>query len=361
MRGSSPLLERRRMEGSTKWELVPAHFGPLWAYVEDDEITDIDFNGRDLWITNTANERIKVGEHGVTREFIEKFSHYIANNVSKPFNKVENLLEADTDTLRISIVHESSAISGRSVCIRKTLPTVRMTRESMIEKRYCSNEILELLINCVKARMNFVFCGEPGVGKTEGIKFFSQYISANERVITIEDTPELHYREINPDKDCVELMVSEGFSYTKAIKTSLRQNPKWLMLSEARSVEVKYLLESLSTGIRGFTTIHADDVRKIPDRILNMLANRTDADRMENDIYMFIDVGILIRRKQMGDGKVRRYIDQVCFFYREDGKNLIFPVVLSGKLQSRNLPKAVLEKFERMEIAPFAYEGGERP
>lgn len=47
----------------------------------------------------TANERIKVEGHGVTRrEFIEKFSHYIANNVSKPFNKVENLLEANTDT-----------------------------------------------------------------------------------------------------------------------------------------------------------------------------------------------------------------------------------------------------------------------
>ena len=82
------------MERSTKWELVPAHFGPLWSYIEDDEITDIDFNGMDLWITNTANERIKVEEHGVTKEFIEKFSHYIANNVSKPFNKVENLLEA---------------------------------------------------------------------------------------------------------------------------------------------------------------------------------------------------------------------------------------------------------------------------
>lgn len=346
------------MERSTKWELVPAHFGLLWPYVEDDKITDIDFNGRDLWITNTDNERIKVEDHGITKEFIEKFSHYIANNVSRAFNKVENLLEADTDTLRISIVHESAAISGRTVCIRKTLPAVRMTRESIIKDGYCSKDILELLTNCVKARMNFVFCGEPGVGKTEGIKFFSQYISGNERVITIEDTPELHYREINPDKDCVELIVSEGFSYTKAIKTSLRQNPKWLMLSEARSVEVKYLLESLSTGIRGFTTIHTDDARKIPDRILNMLESRIDADRMENDIYMFIDVGILIRKKQMRDGKVRRYIDQVCFFYRENGNNIIFPMVLNGELVKENIPKAIMEKFEQMEIKPFESEGG---
>ncbi len=355
--GDILLLERSCMERNNKWELVPAHFGPLWSYVEDYEITDIDFNGIDLWITNTANERRKVEEHEVTKEFIEKFSHYIANNVSKPFNKVENLLEADTDTLRISIVHESSAISGRSVCIRKTLPTVRMTRESIITEGYCTKEILELLTNCVKARMNFVFCGEPGVGKTEGIKFFSQYIPANERVITIEDTPELHYREINPEKDCVELMVSEVFSYTKAIKTSLRQNPKWLMLSEARSVEVKYLLESLSTGIRGFTTIHTDDVRKIPDRILNMLESRTDADRMENDIFMFLDVGILIRKKQMQDGKIRRYIDQVCFFYRQDGCNHTFPVVLNGEWKAKNLPQPVFDKFNRLGITLFLEEG----
>lgn len=342
------------MRVTAKWELVPAHFGPLWPYIEEDEITDIDFNGRDLWITNTSNERLKVKNHGITKEFIERFSHYIANNVSKAFNKVENLLEADTDTLRISIVHESSAISGRSVCIRKTLPTVRMTRDSMMKEGYCSREVLELLVQCVRARMNFVFCGEPGVGKTEGIKFFSQYIPGSERVITIEDTPELHYREINPEKDCVEFLVSENFSYTKAIKTSLRQNPKWLMLSEARSVEVKYLLECLSTGIRGFTTIHTDDVRKIPDRILNMLASRTDADRMENDIYMFVDVGVLIRKKVMSDGKVRRYIDQVAFFYREGAQNETVSVVLDGRLITTKLPEAIIEKFHRQELEPFS-------
>ncbi len=341
------------MEKSKEWELQPAHFGPLWEYIADDEITDIDYNGMDLWITNTDNVRAKVLEHGVNKEFVEKFSHYIANNVSKPFNRVDNLLEANTDTLRISIVHESAAVSGRSVCIRKTLPKVRMTRETMLSSGYCALDVLNLLSNCVRARMNFVFCGEPGVGKTEGIKFFSRYIPDNERVITIEDTPELRYREINPTKDSVELMVSEGFSYTKAIKTCLRQNPKWIMLSEARSTEVKYLLESLSTGVRGFTTIHTDDVRKIPDRILNMLESRNDADRMENDIYAFVDVGVLIRKKQTEEGNVKRYIDQVGFYYRENGENKTCLLVKNGELVLRDIPQTMLEKFIRMDVNPF--------
>lgn len=112
-------------------------------------------------------------------------------------------------------------------------------------------------------------------------KIFSQFIPAGERVITIEDNPEWHYSQINPGKDCVELRINPDFDYTKAIKTCLRQNPSWIMLSEARSTEVKSLLECWSTGIRGFTTLHTDDVRKIPDRILNMMESRMDADRME--------------------------------------------------------------------------------
>lgn len=65
--------------------------------------------------------------------------------------------------------------------------------------------------------------------------------------------------------------------------------------------------------MRGMTTLHTDDVRNIPDRILNMLESRVDAERMENDIYQALDVGILIRKRRNEDGVVYRYIDQVCF------------------------------------------------
>ncbi len=50
------------------------------------------------------------------------------------------------------------------------------------------------------------------------------------------------------------MRVNDRFDYADAIKASLRLNPKWIMLSEARSKEVKYLLEGWSTGVRGMTT-----------------------------------------------------------------------------------------------------------
>jgi pilus assembly protein CpaF len=126
------------------------------------------------------------------------------------------------------------------------------------------------------------------------------------------------------------------------------------MLSEARSAEVKYLLEGWSTGIRGMTTLHTDDVRNVPDRILSMLPSRTDADRMENDIYQALDVGLLIRKKKDEAGKLYRYIDQVCFFLRENGQNQIMMVVNEGKFVLQELPKQLRQSFARAGIAkPF--------
>ena len=55
--------------------------------------------------------------------------------------------------------------------------------------------------------MNMMMCGLPGTGKTELLKFLTGYIPDNERAITIEDNLEIHYSEINPGKDCVEMKV----------------------------------------------------------------------------------------------------------------------------------------------------------
>ncbi len=265
-------------------ELGKEYFGPLWSFVASNEITDIDYNGKEIWLTNIFNERFRANQQFVTQymtpAFVEQFTQRIAN--------------------------------------------------------------------VVKTKMNITFCGMPGIGKTECVKFFSQFIPANERVITIEDTLEIRYAETNPGKDCIEMKVSEDvFGYSEAIKSCLRMNPKWIMLSEARSKEVKYLLQSWSTGVRGMTTLHTDDVRNIPDRILNMLESRVDAERMENDIYQALDVGILIRKRRNEDGVVYRYIDQVCFFYRENYTNHVFMLVSDGQIVTHDIPKVILRRFKR--------------
>ena len=180
-----------------------------------------------------------------------------------------------------------------------------------------------------------------------------QFIPLEKRVITIEDSLEIHYRDINPGADAVELRIGDGVDYADAIKACLRQNPMWLVLSEARSTEVKWLLEQWSTGVNGLTTIHLDDLRKLPDRIENMMSDVADASRLENRIYRYVNVGIMIRRVREPDGSSHRYIDQMCFFAREEQKNRIYMLVEDGELISREIPVDIQKRLGRAGINDF--------
>ena len=338
-----------------EWIFTPSkeQFGVFWKYLEMPEVTDVDYNGKELWITDLRMGRYRAKEE-ITDTFLTTFTHNIANCVNCQFNHVNKVLEADTREFRISILHDSVATTGISVCIRKSPAFLRNTIDGLLEQGFCPPEVLHLLVNCVTAKMNFVFGGEPGAGKTECAKFFMQFIPKEERVITIEDVLEIHYPDINLGADAMELRVTSGFSYTDAIKTCLRLNPQWLMLSEARSAEVTYLLESWSTGVCGFTTIHLDDLRKLSDRIQNMMENRIDSDRMENRIYRYVNVGILIRKRREADGRVKRYVDQMCFYSREQHENKIYMIVKDGEFVSEELPEEILKRMEMAGIdEPF--------
>lgn len=338
------------------FEPTEEQFGAFWKYLAQPDVTGVNYNGKALWITDLKKGRYRAAE-SVDERFLLQFVNNIANCVNKQFNSVNPVLEADTKELRISILHPSVAKSGLSISIRKSPPMVRNTIDTMISTGYCSERNMHLLINCVLAKMNFVFGGEPGAGKTECAKFFMQFIPPEDRVVTIEDSLELHYGDINSMHDCVELQVKDGFDYKDAIKASLRQDPGWLMLSEARSSEVTALLESWSTGVRGFTTVHLDDLRKLPDRIQNMMDDEKDAQRMENRIYSSVGVGLLVRMGKSLDGRIKRYIDQLCFFNREAESNRIYMILEDGEVKMEELPPEIRKKFASAGIKnPFYCE-----
>ena len=301
-------------------------------------------------VTNISNKNIN-------KEFFNQLSLRIANSVSLELNKDKPVLEAETDKLRISVVHESRAVSGRSICIRKTLPYSRISVDKAIETKYATPEELAFIINCIKAHMNIVICGAVGVGKTECAKFFSQYIDDNERVITVEDNLEWHYSQIKPDQDVVEFQVSDRFDYQDAIKACLRQNPSWMMIQEIRGEEAKDFVTALSTGVNSITTLHTDDCRKVPDRIINMVSDRIGADRMETDIYNFLDLAIMVSMKIDSDGNQRRFIDQVCLFSYEGNRKNVKIIYNDGKLVSANLSPYIINKFYKYNIEyPFYNE-----
>ena len=101
------------------WNLKEESFGPLLKYVLDDEITDINYNGADVWVEHLRHGIYKVPLQ-LSEEFVSQFSIRVSNVVSQQINKFNNVLEAETDVLRISIIHPSATNTGYAVSIRKT-------------------------------------------------------------------------------------------------------------------------------------------------------------------------------------------------------------------------------------------------
>ena len=326
-------------------------FGPILYLVKNENITDINWNGYALWVDDLQKGRYCIPEIRLDDIFVKNFSTKIANLMSVSFNKFAPLLEAETNELRISIVHESVAKTGYTISIRKTPAQRRLTRNKMISDKYCTEALDNFMHNAILAHCNIVVCGLPGVGKTEYIKTLTEYIPDNERAITIEDNLELRYHEINPTKDCVALKVDDDFSYTNAIKACLRQKPVWILLSEARSVEVKYLLESMSTGTYCLTTIHSEDAGKIPARIKNMMPEGESEEKTESDIYSFINLGVHIASNVNAEGGIHRYINEVVMYTTDEkGCHKNIKLYSNGNFTNNALSPEIYSKFKRAGI-----------
>lgn len=353
-------IKRYKQRSTKKFDIgafKEENFGIILPYIQDKDVTDINWNGQQLWIDDVNKGRYCT-DTVLQKEFVDVMSVRLSNVVSKVFNKYQPYLEAETEELRLTILHESISNTGRAISIRKT-PAIKRINfiESIKNGQYCTEEVANLMSNAVKAKMNVIVCGLPGVGKTELIKFLTNYIFPSDRVITIEDTLEIHYDKINPGKDSLVLKISPQFSYTEAIKESLRLLPQWVLLSEARSTEVRYLLESVSTGTKCMTTLHTDDVRKIPDRIVNMIGDINQSDIIKDSVYSFFDMAILIDKDIDPETNViKRWISQICFFSRENEQNSCTMVVEDGAVTDNKIPQELLKKFRIAGIInPYEY------
>lgn len=322
-------------------------------FLKNDDITNIDWNGQELWIDDLYRGRIK-DDKKLSKEFINNFTTKLANEMNTNLNNHNPYLEAETENLRISIYHESVASTGRSISIRKTPTKKRLNRKIMLETDYCPEEICNFMENAIKAHCSVIICGLPAAGKTEYLKSLTEYIPPYEKVATIEDSLEIHYKSINPGKDCVELKVTKNFPFEIAIASCLRHNIKWTLLSESRGKEVLHLMNNLSNGTYCMTTIHANDVRKIPDRMANMIGDSIINERFINNVYSFLDIGVKITSEVKNGEEIKRKIDQVCVYSRENEKNVTSIIYEYGTLYKNVLPENIKHKFNEIGITdPF--------
>ena len=299
-------------------------FGLLIPLLQDDDVTDISYsNGGQLWI-KTLTQGVKPYHiDGLNNEVMEKLAFQCSNVMGKTFNMAHPLLDAESAELRLNFVHESIATNGIAVLIRKTPAKIRLNKDKLIEEDYVSVNLHDFLITCVTGHCNILVSGETGSGKTELIKYLASHIKEDEKIITIEDTLELHLDKIYPTRDIVAMKTNNIASYSDVLVACMRQNPRWILLSEVRSAEaVMAVRNSISSGHNILSTIHSDKASSIPMRLYSLLETSQDIDQFVKGMHRYIQLGVHVKgffSKKYN--RFQREITQVVEFYVDDEAN----------------------------------------
>lgn len=296
-------------------------FGPLRPLLDNDDITDISFdNNGQIWVRSLTQGSLRVEVQGLTPEFVEKLAFQCSNVMGTTFNNAKPFLDAESSELRLNFVHPSIATNGIAMVIRKTPAKIRLEKDKLLKDDYFTQDIHDILIKCVEGHCNIIVCGETGSGKTEFVKYLASHTRTSEKIITIEDTLELHLDRIFPQRDIVAMKTNNVASYTDVLVTCMRQNPKWILLSEVRSAEaVSAVRNSISSGHNILSTIHADKASAIPYRMYSLMETDLDVNQFLNTIYRYIQLGVHIKAYYSKEkGKFHREVDEVVEFYVDE-------------------------------------------
>ena len=293
-------------------------FGPLKMYLDDDNITDISYsNNGQVWLKSLDKGVYRVDNPGINNDLMEKIAFQCANIMGKTFNMASPFLDSESSELRMNFVHDSIARNGIAAVFRKTPAKIRLKKEKIIADKYITVGIHDFLIDCVRGHCNIIVSGETGSGKTELVKYLASHTAENEKIVTIEDTLELHLDKIYPNRDIVAMKTNNIASYSDVLVTCMRQNPKWILLSEVRSAEaVTAVRNSISSGHNILSTIHADKASSIPYRLYSLLESNIDVNQFMTTIYRYIQIGVHVRaRYDKDNGGFMREVCEVCEFH----------------------------------------------
>jgi Flp pilus assembly protein, ATPase CpaF len=328
-------------------------FGALQQYIDNDDVTDISYsNGGQLWLKTLSHGIFRVENPLIDNAFMEKLAFQCSNVVGHSFNAAHPFLDSESAELRMNFIHDSIARNGVACVIRKTPAKIRLEKDKILEQKYVTEDVHDLLIHCVHGHCNIIVCGETGSGKTEFVKYLASHTFENEKLITIEDTLELHLDRIYPHRDIVSMKTNNVASYSDVLVSCMRQNPKWILLSEVRSAEaVMAARNSISSGHYILSTIHADKAVSIPNRMYSLLETSQEIDQFLKSIYRYIQIGVYIRGYQdKASKRFIREIAEVCEFYvteeNEAKYNIIYQKTPGGKITKRPPSKYLVDYLE---------------
>ncbi|MGK9086107.1 P-type DNA transfer ATPase VirB11 [Brucella intermedia] len=280
--------------------------------------------GPDGWLTHKVPE--------LTFDRLMRLARAVASFSDQAVNESQPILSATLpDEERIQIVIPPATAKGTvSITIRKpssislSLDDLEDTGlfaevQRVEDDRQPDQQLLhlyqagahkEFLRQAVLARKNIIISGATGSGKTTLSKALINYIPDSERIISIEDTPEL----VIPQPNHVRLFYSKGgqglarIGAKNLLESCLRMRPDRILLQELRDGTAFYYIRNVNSGHPGsITTVHADSTRLAFEQLTLLVKESeggSDLERRDIREMLAIAIDIVVQCKRI-DGRFR--------------------------------------------------------
>lgn len=283
--------------------------GPLESLLALPGVTDVLVNAHDsVWIDRGQGVE-KVDMDLGSEEAVRRLATRLALTCGRRLDDAQPFADGritrdDGSVLRIHAVLAPLAESGTCISVR-VLRQARLSLDDLINSGTVPEDIAPALRNIINQRRSFLVVGGTGTGKTTLLSAMLTEVPADQRIICIEDTAELH-----PGHPSTINLVSRQANVEGAgavimadlLKQSLRMRPDRIVVGEIRGAEVVDLLAAMNTGHDGGAgTIHANSISEVPAR-MEALAATGGLDRMalHSQLAAAVDIVLVMKHTPFG-------------------------------------------------------------
>ncbi len=299
-------------------------FGPLKSLLEDKSITEIMVNGpKKVYIEKNGRMTLS----GVTFENNQHLLYIIQKMLSPTRRHVDETTPFTdvslSDGSRVNIIIPPLSLIGPVVTIRKFLKEFG-TIDDLVRRDSLSKKMADFLIASINAKLNIIFAGATGSGKTTTLNILSSYIAQDERVITIEDTAELRLNQ----EHVVSLEAKSGnlegkgeITIRDLFRNSLRMRPGRIILGEIRSSEALDMLQAMCSGHNGsLAVLHASSPHDVVSRIETMiLTSGINISLLAIRSQIASSLNLIVQQEQLADGSRKiTHITEVKGLHNDD-------------------------------------------
>ena len=292
-------------------------YSVLTPLMTDSTITEIMINGPfQVYVEVNGRKHltgVQFSSHQHLMRVLEKMLHYSFRRVDEMNPYTDFSLP---DGSRVNVIIPPVSVTGPVITIRKFLRSFNSI-EDLVEYGSITPEMGEFLIAAIKARLNIIFSGATGAGKTTTLSVLLHYLPKDERLIVIEDTSELivnHPHVIRLEARYANIEGRGEITIRDLFKNSLRMRPDRIVIGEVRGEESLDILQAVISGHRGsLAVLHADNPSDAIARLETMVVifnERMPLWLVQKQICDGID--LIVQQERMVDG-VRRitYITEV--------------------------------------------------